>query len=646
MASARGRDSLKGMRFVYVLEDDSKFMREITEAVLAIDPLIQVRQFKELGAFADWIKKVMAKDAAAIREGGTPPAGFKFEEVPESQACVLQVVISKVEILGARQLGLMKKTRELFIKHKICTLEDPTAFVLTAFEDPAFKVQDLRDRILSNIIMKPFDKLILQQHLTFALDGRHPPSKHAIAPYKTKAIIEILKSVEMQILAPIGFSSVADREIPIGAVAKYYGKVFTSERHRSVIAKVVDCRPHPARPGSFLVSACFFGLDTTQISNLRRHIIENRDKSIESPLHARPLKTKKTVGLVFVEDRDDVYQSLEPMLRRKMKGAVITRYRSLREMLVEVDPKLDNSGPVAKPFAEGASVQFEIDLRGKVAKLPPTGVRFAGQPFSIGTALVTYLRDTERAAFTNWVLKPQGSFFATWGVGDQSFVMRVSHIQGREFTFEEASAVEKEDYHKQNSKLAQGVDYVFVSNRFAGPDRNDLWSEIFSRLRVISSSDSIRSFVLSTQDYTDEEERQMARVFDDVAYVPVERIYILQKMLLLNPGIEILEDPVDILTIPHLEEIKSARPAEIEELSEAGLVMKYERNVSVGSFREFVLWQPYEIGAPEINATCNFTDGGGSEWKLHFVFFAMKDVLLKAIRNWILENYVRSKDKG
>ncbi|MFN7729972.1 MAG: hypothetical protein ACK5P7_12510 [Bdellovibrio sp.] len=634
------------MRFVYVLEDDVKFMHEITAALMAVDPLLQVRQFKNLAAFAEWIKQVVAEGAAAIKKGGVAPDGFKFEEVSESQECILQVVISKVEILGPRQLGLIKKTRDLFTKYKICSAEDPTAFVLTAFEDPAFKITELRDRILSNILMKPFDKLILQQHLTFALDGRHPPSKHAVAPYKTKAIIEVLKVVDMEILSLIGFRSVADREIPVGSVAKYYGKVFTSDRQRSVIAKVIECRPHPAKPEEFQVTTSFFGLDPTQISNLRRHVLEQKDKYVDSSLSVRPLKTKQSVGIVFVEDRDEVFQPLESTLKRKIKGARIVRYRSLKEILVEVDPKLDQSGPVAKPFGDSASALVEVDLRGKIIKLPAAGLSFAGLAWSMGTLLVACLRESERKSFADWLLKPEGNFFSSMGVGEQSYVMKITLVQGREFKLEEASAIERADYHRKNSQIAKGIDFMFISNRFAGPDRLDLWTEVLARLKVMTRSDQIRTTVLSAQDFTDEEERQMARVFDDLSYVPVERVYVMQKMLLMNPGLEILEDPVEIYSIPHKEVIKSARPAEIEELSEAGLVMKYERNVSVGSFREFVLWQPYEIGAPYITATCNYAELVGSEWKLHFVFFAMKDVLLKAIRNWILENYILSKEKG
>ena len=77
-------------------------------------------------------------------------------------------------------ISLLKKTKDLFVERKICTVEDPTAFVLTVFDDPGFKIKQLENRILNNVIFKPFDRLILIQHLTNAIDGRHPPSKYTI----------------------------------------------------------------------------------------------------------------------------------------------------------------------------------------------------------------------------------------------------------------------------------------------------------------------------------------------------------------------------------------------------------------------------------------------------------------------------------
>jgi hypothetical protein len=60
-----------------------------------------------------------------------------------------------------------------------------------------------------------------------------------------------------------------------------------------------------------------------------------------------------------------------------------------------------------------------------------------------------------------------------------------------------------------------------------------------------------------------------------------------------------------------------------------------------------VLWQPYEIGSPELLATCNFVEENKGEkgvFNCHFVFFGIGDQFLKHIRIWIRDNYVLSKE--
>ena len=84
-------------------------------------------------------------------------------------------------------------------------------------------------------------------------------------------------------------------------------------------------------------------------------------------------------------------------------------------------------------------------------------------------------------------------------------------------------------------------------------------------------------------------------------------------------------------------------------MSEAGFIMEYYREISIGAFREIVLWQPYEIGAPELMSNCNFVEeasGKMGTYHCQFVFFGMSDYFLKHIRIWIRDNYILSKEAG
>ena len=634
------------MRFVFVIEDDPKFMTEMTEALLAIDPTLQVRQFPDLALFVEWLKLLMSEGIASIKKVGLLPEGFKFDPISDSDEPVLQLIISKVECLGPGQINLIRKTRDLFVRHHVCTAADPTAFVLTGFEDPNFHVEELRDRIISNILLKPFDKLILQQHLNFALDGRHVPSKYAVAPYRTSAIIEVLKLVQMESMSQVGFVTRSNRMLPAQAVSKYYSRIFSSDRHRSLIAKLTSCELDPNDPNNYISSFAFFGADPTQIANLRRRVSEDKKKTI-SPVSL--LKgDKKSCRIIFIEERPDVVQTLGLTFKRKVSGAEILYFQSLREFLLELDPRMEGTTPGMKAFSGAGTTELTLDPKGRILKVEAAPIHFLTQVLNPGFIVIPLIRESEQEKFKAWLAKPVDPFLSIWVQNDKSFVVKLTPLPGGFTRVEEAGSLEKEEFARKNSRLSDGWDFLFVSDRFAGQDRAELWAEILKRAKATETKRGNRLFVIASREYTDEEERRLAAVFDDLFFLPLERIYILQKMILYCPSIEILEDPIETRWIQQKEMIKSARPAPIEEMSEASIVMKYDRQVSLGSFREFVLWQPYEIGAPEINATCNLCEETSSkgEYRLHFVFFGMYDLLLKAIRKWIIENYIQSKDQG
>jgi len=638
------------MRFVYVLEDDPQSIREITDALLLVDPKIQVRQFSRLADFANWMKGLLSKGADTVRHGGQVPEGYQMEPLPDSEPAVLQMVISKIEFLGARQLGLMKRTREAFIRQQVCTREDPTAFVLTAFEDPNFKLEDLRDRILSNILIKPFDRLILQQHLNFALDGRHPVSKNAVNPYKTSAIIEALKTVELESFSQVGFVTRSNRPLPENAVSKYYAKLFTTERHRSLMGKMVLCEPHPEFPEEYRATFSFFAADPTQISNLRRQVLADKPQSAPTVISKRTAHPRAKVRIVVIEERPEILQSFESTLKRKIAGAEILKYSTLKEFLTELDPKirLEDEEPVVKALVPPESFEVEMDTKGRILKAPEVVVQFQGIEMKRALDLKTLTRESDRVAWQAWLEKPLGSHLVMWTSKGVSFVMKVTHLQERQFRIEEGSAQDSEDFSNLHSRLSKGWDFALISERFAGPARLELWKSIRERAAQLNHDCGRHFFMVGSHHYTDSEELLLAGLFDDLFYLPIDRMYLVQKMVVLMPDLEILEDPVELVSIQHQEKIKSARPIQIEELSEASVILQYDRPISLGSFREFVLWQPYEVGAPEIEATCNFSEETTEKgvFRLHFVFFGVQDSILKAIRNWILENYIRSKDKG
>lgn len=75
-------------------------------------------------------------------------------------------------------------------------VEEPTAIIFTGFERPEFKIRDYeRENYRTDIIYKPFDKLILQEHLFMALVGRRPAKASLVHKMKTSVEVEMIRRI-------------------------------------------------------------------------------------------------------------------------------------------------------------------------------------------------------------------------------------------------------------------------------------------------------------------------------------------------------------------------------------------------------------------------------------------------------------------
>lgn len=323
------------MKYIYILENDEKFRDEMIEAVRKIDPQLLIRYFSSLEEFSKWIKLVMLEGPDALPKGGTAPTG---QLEPSGGVHQLPLVISKNEFLGAQHMSLLRKTRELFIKKGLCTAEDPTSLVLTSFESPDFDIKLAEDRIINNVIFKPFDKLILQQHLAFAIGGRHPVSSYSVHNMKTTAAIEMLKEVEIEAISDVGFLSISNRPIAVGALAKYYSPAFISLQHKSMMAICVSCEPHPQREGFFRCAFTYFAADTFQISNIRKQV---RQKDAQPFTHEWiPKTTAAEIEIAVISSDEQIPHHFKETMENSFRNVHVHHFANLQHFLYTVDPEL------------------------------------------------------------------------------------------------------------------------------------------------------------------------------------------------------------------------------------------------------------------------------------------------------------------
>ncbi len=651
------------MRFVYVLEDDPKFQKDIIESILFIDPKIQIRLFSKLEKFVDWIRVMMTEGSASIVKGGVSPEGFELEPLTE-EAHQLVLVISKIEFLGVKQISLLRKSRDLFMQRGICTKEDPTSIVLTAFDDPHYNLKELGDRILNNIIFKPFDRLILIQHLTFAIDGRHPASKYTIANQKTTAMFEMLKRVPVELLSEFGIVTRSNHPIKPGAIAKYYGEAFATERHRSIMAVTDRCFPHPMIPNEFQVSLRFFAADPTQISNIRKRIRSPNQPDANFKWGQGAGAQPSTINVVVVDPDEAGPSGIGGTLERKFQGLKVTHYEHYKNFLLDLDPNQMNSKDEnpAKPFSGLTEMTFVFDSTGTLLRFDkpnesPVTLFGMGEKDILNKShwflgsLIDRHKDKFKTIFKSARYSLNADPFYMIIYEGNEYLLNLANqeiLKDGHFAlkFTEATKADWITYLQKSSRLPEKVDVVMVSHRFLGDAPAERWAFIVETLKK-KGVENPKIFLLSVKDYSDAQEREMSSYLTDIFFRPVDRAYLAMKFYYFFPLLKVQDEPINLKTINEASIIKAANPVKVSELSEAGFVMEYYRAISIGSFREMVLWQPYEIGAPELLSNCNYTEekqGEKGVYSCHFVFFGMTDHFLKNIRVWIRDNYIMSKE--
>jgi len=638
------------MKYVYVLEKELKFQKEIHEALLKVNPALQLRYFTELESFANWINLAMKEGNKALSRGGTPfVANAELPGPQEDDRLVL--LVSSNEMIGSRSMALLKKTHQLFLRKALCSAEEPTSVVITSFDDPDFDIRAVEDRLVNNVIYKPFDLMILQQHLNNAVNGRHPPSENNLHNMKTSAKIEMLKEIAMENISTFGFTTLTDREVPVGSISKFYGPDFTSGKTQSVMAKCLRCTPHATLPGQSYVTMGFFGLEVEQIRDLRKTIAEMKDENkidwnwnIQSKKPGLP-----SISFVVLDEKK---QMLGDTLQRNFNSSTVTEYSSWEHFQTDFDPS-QNPIMTQTNFPQGLNFKLHFDLQGHyVLGCDPKlkdGEKIFGQTFEQlkKIDLGTSLEDSMKAQWYGLMraeqpLALEDQKIVSFDIQNQKRLVKLTqraHITAAdgvkviEVTFDDLKPEERLAYLKSISKWPQKIDVVVMSSEFHRKIKED-------NLTIPGIQ-----FLIAEKGLTDDEELEFGATVQDIFVTPFDRNYMTAKIKACMGYL----DPDDQLTYRRVAVVKVANPVEITEISESGVVLKYQRAMPLGSFRKFILWSPKETELLEYLGNCNFTEaveGEEPHFVNHFVFFGIKDQHLKNIRLWIRDNYIQSKEAG
>lgn len=321
------------MKFIYVLEDDERTNKDLYETLKGIDPQLHIRFFHNLTDFHEWLKLAITEGPKALAQGGAKYPEDLSEDLTPADTHELRLVIAKNEFLGVKNMGLIKRAREFFIRKKMCSEQEPTALILTAFDSPDFDITLAEERIINNVIFKPFDKLILKQHIEYALSGHHPVKSDTISSIKIQSTIEMLKDINLCGISELGFITLNNHEIKIGAISKYYSEDFQSDSKKSIYAYCKSCKE--ISPKEFLCEFHFFGADNQQISQIRRKILQNKSHQSDE---IKNTHGHKSHVLILCEDQN-INTEIKNFFVEKTKNVQVYTYSVLTQLLSDLDDK-------------------------------------------------------------------------------------------------------------------------------------------------------------------------------------------------------------------------------------------------------------------------------------------------------------------
>ncbi len=630
--------------FAFVLEDEEKFQTQIFQALRKINPKVKIRFFSTLEDFSAWIGLFIKQGGAAVEN-----AGFRLSEDTQietvSETKSIRLLVCKSESLGSRSTSLIGKTIELFERRRLCTQDERTSAVMTAFDHEHFNLKPMEATFINNVIFKPFDQLILEEHLRFALVGRKKPNDENFKSNKLEAQVEMVKDIPCEGFSDLGFVTISDREVPAGSVSKFYSEEFASDSIKSVMARCVKSVPRTGKDQTgFLCWMEYFALESGQIKKFRKDLLNEFPSSY---MDARINEFRKNILVL-----DSLGETeLAPSLKRYFPMCNVHYYPSWERFIFD-----------SAPESSGMLVEKDIPIpHGFKIVLDATGHYILDQAPQSETEMVfgELFKDLKKKDFQQLLSadakKEWTDVFhakqVTLGhepllmVNNAGKIFIVKLIEFKksisatnsptiELLFSELTMAEKAAYLKSKSSLPSNFDLIIASVDFMN--------------RVVEGNPypNAKRILTVSKQVGDKDKKYWAPLVYDIMEMPADKNFLVKRIYF-----SFMEKFT--WTVNHFSkskaEIQSAQQIQIDEISEAGLVFKYHRALEIGSFRRFYLWTPNEVELRDYLASCNYVEevkeAKGVTYNHHFVFFAMKDFYLKNIRLWVREAYILSKSK-
>ncbi len=201
------------MSYLCVIDKDSKITAEIKSASEKLLPEAKLTfiSFQNLPELDQFIETETNKDP-------TKPTEVK-----------ISLLVLSADGLADLSQESLQKIRD---KYK-------SRIVLTPFEDPLKPLKKIETWPIENIIYKPFDPNILQEHLRFSAIDDRKLTPLAVHSSKESCKIEKIRRHPFAALSDFGFKLKSKTKFEVGKVYKFYHFIFQNQKKSSLWAKLV-----------------------------------------------------------------------------------------------------------------------------------------------------------------------------------------------------------------------------------------------------------------------------------------------------------------------------------------------------------------------------------------------------------------------
>lgn len=649
------------MKYVFAIEDDEKFQREIYEACSAIDSKLQVRFFKNFESFDKCIANLTDLGVSSIHTAGFP-CSLDKNALGASLAgeAEVRMLICHEGHVGADKIDYIKAVQKILLAKKLTTTEEPTAIVYTAFDRPEFKVSAFEHDFVRNVIFKPFDKLILQEHLFMALVGRRPAKASLVHKMKTSVEVEMIKDIDAEIFSDIGFATRSSMDVPVGHIAKYYSQIFEGQKRNYVYARCWKTEAHPQKEGEYRCWFTFLASDPTAHGDYRRKL--SLRKAPEAKPKLGPIKSDPFY-LAVIDANDVRRREAKAHFEKNVKGSRVIEFTSWEQFLMRVDPLMAEGNQKTAAWNSEASIAMVLDPSGKqiLSFDPPLGetTSFLGMK---GNELknLDFQRLIPEVSLPMWTkivvkrkvvagleaiiqVKSAHGLFILKCLQITEVRNDKAQLTGIRVVMQKASVQDRAAWYQQYFVLKDPIQMAICPAEIIKNHRA-VWDQILPTIKKRFNHD-LMVMGFSETPVADSDLRDLPSFVHEIFYVQHDRTEMTRKLCLFLG--RALDENFKYHQISDVARVAS--PIELVELSESGLVLKYNRPLDIGGFRKFVL--PKATGGPvlEYLGNCNFNEVDKSEKEVvlnYFVFFGITDAYLKNIRVWMRDNYAHSKEKA